>query len=191
MFDRMKLTSAAALFALTMACDSNSTRAEAREDVVEARNEARTDAQEVMERTNDPVKQAEKVAKVNEELADDHRDAYRGVGEQHAQPGENQKGDLEGKYPRFEAMKGETDAAFLTRADTTLDRLETDLRTVKPAAPDAEEYNEATASLATAKEEVQQAKAKPDDAVFDGRVQVAVAINHAQREASEVLDAVR
>lgn len=189
-----KLLTVSALCGLTMACNANSTRQEAREDVADARTEARQDAAEALRDNVEPADQAKSVAQINEELAQQHKDAYEGVEEQkhgaHVNAGAHGGNDsvLAGKYERFEALEDESDDAFIRRANAAIQRVESDLTAVGTTPTEQEEYNDAREAIASAKKSLTEARQKPDDAVFDGKVRVAVAINSAQREVSEVLD---
>lgn len=185
-----KLLSVAAVLGLATACNSNSTRAEAREDVIEARSEARQDAAEAM-RNDDPAHTAERVAEINQDLAKSHKEAYHGVDEQgraHAQAGGAVAGGSAVSYERFEALEDESNEAFLTRADSAIRRVETDLTAIGTPKNNDEDYYDAKEAIANAKKSLSEARQKPDDAVFDGKVRVAVAINSAQREVSELAD---
>src|SRR5690606_20601554 len=116
-----KLLSVAALLGLATACNTNNTREEAREDVIEARSEARQDAAEAM-RHDDPSQSAERVAEINQDLAESHKDAYQGVNDKAGAPAAGAVATV--KYERFEALEDESDEAFLSRADSAIRRVE-------------------------------------------------------------------
>lgn len=191
-----KLVSVGALLGLSVACNMTTTPQEAREDVAEARSDARQDAAEVM-KEKDAVDQAQKVAQINEDLAQEHKDAYDGVdpknsAEHQAGAHHDQDGSvLAGKYERFEALEDETDDAFLRRANATITKVESDLSKVGAAPTQNEDVADAQEAIANAKKSLSEARQKPDDAVFDGKVRVAVAINSAQRHVSEAIEEVK
>jgi len=180
-----KLLSVAALLGLATACNTNNTREEAREDVIEARSEARQDAAEAM-RHDDPSQSAERVAEINQDLAESHKDAYQGVNDKAGAPAAGAVATV--KYERFEALEDESDEAFLSRADSAIRRVETDLTAMGTAQTADDDYYDAKESIANAKKSLSEARQKPSDAVFDGKVRVAVAINSAQRQVAELAD---
>lgn len=190
-----KLLTVSALGGLMMACTGNSTRQEAQEDVVEARTEARQDAAEALRDHVEPADQAKSVAQINEDLAQEHKEAYEGVqdpkhaaNDAHAGVHAGDGSVLAGKYERFEALEDESDEAFIRRADAAIQRVESDLTAGGTTPSEKEDYLDAKEAIASAKKSLTEARQKPDDAVFDGKVRVAVAINSAQREVSEVLE---
>src|SRR5688500_14363963 len=126
----IKPITASALIALAMGCNTPAEkqvneRAEARKEIPEAGK----DAQQKIENAREDLAEAEKkfgekVGDAQQEIADEVDEASKEIGRADNQAS---KVGAEERYERFEILKNESEAAFASRADAAIARLQTDL----------------------------------------------------------------
>ena len=186
---------ASALFALAIGCQSPAEkqvneRVEANKEIPAAAKDAQKKIADAKEDLAEAEKEyGEKVGEAQKEIADEVDEANKETA--HADNAAS-KAMQEGRYERFEILKNESEAAFASRADAAIARLQTDLDSATQRSKGAsatkdltEAVDESSKALAEARTDLVELRGKTGKLFDDGRVGVGVAINKAQRELTE------
>lgn len=186
---------ASLLFTLAIGCDSPAEkqaneRNEAKKEIAEAGKDAKKEIAEAKEDLKDAqAKYGEKVGEAQKEVADQVVEGAKEIAEADKDAA---KANASERYPRFEILKDETEAAFASRADAAIATLKTDLEaarkrsTASGATKDlTDAVAEASKALDEATKDLAELRSKKGKVFDDGRLGVGTNINEAQRELSE------
>jgi hypothetical protein len=192
-----KLIIGSALLTLALGCETpaekqGEARVEASKDIKEASLEAKKDIDAAAKDLDDAEKKfGDKVADANKEVVEEIVDANKEIAAADKDAAKQLAGD---RYERFEIIKDESEAAFATRANAAIARVQTDLDAANLRAKKAvnEDLNKdlevAATAVAEAKKDLTELRAKTGKVFDDGRLGVGTAINKAQDNISDAYE---